>query len=50
MVKKLEVKTGELDARYESIFGDEVKSIKAAGHQEACSVNAVFTAAYWNRR
>jgi len=50
MTKKLEVRTGELDVQYESIFGDEAKSIKVAEHQAASSVNAVLSAACWNRR
>ena len=50
MTKKLEVRTGKLDAHYESIFGDVAKSIKAAGRQAAGSMNAVPTAVYWNRR
>ena len=50
MAKRLEVKTGKLDAQYEYIFGNVPKTIEAARHQAACSVNAVFFTVYWNRR
>ena len=38
MTKNLELRTGELDARYESIVGDVTKSVKAARHQGDCSM------------
>jgi hypothetical protein len=50
MAKKCELKTEMLDARDDSIIGDVPKDIETAGHQGACSVNAVFFTVYWNRR
>ena len=47
MTKKLEVRTGELDAQYESIFGDVAEIIEAARRSAARSVNSIMTAAYW---
>ena len=47
MTKKLEVRTGELDAQYKSIFGDVAEIIEAARRSAARSVNSIMTAAYW---
>jgi len=47
MTKKLEVRTRELDAQYESIFSDVAEIIEAARRSAARSVNAIMTAAYW---
>jgi len=47
MTKKIEARTGELDARYESIFGDVAEIIEAARRSAARSVNSIMTAAYW---
>jgi len=47
MTKKPEVRTGELDAQYESIFGDVAEIIEAARRSAARSVNSIMTAAYW---
>ena len=38
---------GELDAPYESVFGDVSRIIDAARESAARSVNASMTAAYW---
>ena len=46
-MKKPIVKTDELDAQYQSIFGDVSIIIDAARRSAARSVNAVMTAAYW---
>ncbi|RLB89333.1 MAG: DUF1016 domain-containing protein [Deltaproteobacteria bacterium] len=47
MTKKIGARTGELDARYESIFGDVAEIIEAARRSAARSVNSIMTAAYW---
>lgn len=47
MTKKTEVRTGELDAQYESIFGDVAEIIEVARRSAARSVNSIMTAAYW---
>ena len=41
------IKAGELDARYQVIFGDVSKIINAAKVSATRSVNAAMTAAYW---
>ena len=46
-MKKPIVKTDELDAQYQSIFGDVSSIIDEARQTAARSVNAVMTAAYW---
>ena len=46
-MKKPRIKAGQLDARYESIFGDVSRIIDAARRSAARSVNAIMTAAYW---
>ena len=46
-MKKPIVKADELDAQYQSIFGDVSSIIDAARRSAARSVNAVMTAAYW---
>lgn len=46
-MKKPIVKTGELDAQYQSIFGDVSSIIDEARQTAARSVKAVMTAAYW---
>ena len=46
-MKKPMTKAGQLDARYESIFGDVSRIIDAARQSATRSVNAVMTAAYW---
>ena len=46
-MKKTIVKADELDAQYQSIFGDVSSIIDAARRSAARSVNAVMTAAYW---
>ena len=46
-MKKPIVKTDELDAQYQSIFGDVSSIIDAARRSAVRSVNAVMTAAYW---
>ena len=46
-MKKPIVKVDELDAQYQSIFGDVSIIIDAARRSAARSVNAVMTAAYW---
>ena len=46
-MKKPIVKTDELDAQYQSIFGHVSSIIDAARRSAARSVNAVMTAAYW---
>lgn len=46
-MKKPIVKTDELDAQYQSIFGDVSSIIDEARRSAARSVNAVMTAAYW---
>ena len=46
-MKKPIVKTGELDAQYQSIFGDVSSIIDEARQTAARSVNAVMTAVYW---
>ena len=46
-MKKSRAKAGQLDARYESIFGDVSRIIDAARTSAARSVNAIMTAAYW---
>ena len=46
-MKKPIVKADELDAQYQSIFGDVSSIIDAARRTAARSVNAVMTAAYW---
>ncbi len=46
-MKKPIVKTDELDAQYQSIFGDVSSIIDEARQTTARSVNAVMTAAYW---
>ena len=40
-------KSGALEQRYQSIFGDVSRIIDAARESAARSVNAVMTAAYW---
>jgi|GEM_PF-565371 len=47
MTKKLEVRTEELDAQYDSIFGNVAEIIEAARRSAARSVNSIMTAAYW---
>ena len=46
-MKKPIVKADELDAQYQSIFGDVSSIIDEARRTAARSVNAVMTAAYW---
>ena len=46
-MKKPIVNADELDAQYQSIFGDVSSIIDAARRSAARSVNAVMTAAYW---
>ena len=46
-MKKPIVKADELDAQYQSIFGDVSSIIDEARQTAARSVNAVMTAAYW---
>lgn len=46
-MKKPIVKADELDAQYQSIFGDVSSIIDEARQTTARSVNAVMTAAYW---
>ena len=46
-MKKPIVKADELDAQYQSIFGDVSSIIDAARRSATRSVNAVMTAAYW---
>lgn len=46
-MKKSIVKADELDAQYQSIFGDVSSIIDEARQTAARSVNAVMTAAYW---
>ena len=46
-MKKPIVKTDELDAQYQSIFGDVSSIIDEARQTAARSINAVMTAAYW---
>ena len=46
-MKKPIVKADELDAQYQSIFGDVSSIIDAARQSAARSVNAIMTAAYW---
>ena len=46
-MKKPIVKADELDAQYQSIFGDVSSIIDAARRSAVRSVNAVMTAAYW---
>ena len=46
-MKKPIVKADELDAQYQSIFGDVSSIIDEARQAAARSVNAVMTAAYW---
>ena len=46
-MKKPIVKADELDAQYQSIFGDVSSIIDAARRSAARSVNAVMTTAYW---
>ena len=46
-MKKPIVKAHELDAQYQSIFGDVSSIIDEARQTAARSVNAVMTAAYW---
>jgi len=46
-MKKPIVKADELDAQYQSIFGDVSSIIDEARQTAARSINAVMTAAYW---
>ena len=46
-MKKPIVKTDELNAQYQSIFGDVSSIINEARQTAARSINAVMTAAYW---
>ena len=46
-MKKPIVKVDELDAQYQSIFGDVSSIIDEARQTAARSVNAIMTAAYW---
>ena len=46
-MKKPMVKYREVDARYQSVFGDVSGIIDVARRSAARSVNAVMTAAYW---
>ncbi len=46
-MKKPIVRASDLDAQYQSIFGDVSSIIDAARQSAARSVNAIMTAAYW---
>ena len=46
-MKRPTIRSGELEARYQSIFGDVSRIVDAARGSAARSVNAIMTAAYW---